>query len=101
MLLRPLMIKPIQPITEKHEQYGEVKLNKQHLKRDYPTDVLSFNIDEETPTGEYYIGDIIVNIDQAKRQCLEYGNKDFRKEIAELVEHGVLHLLGIHHKEDH
>lgn len=77
------------------------KLNKQHLKKDYPTDVLSFNIDEETPTGEYYIGDIIVNIDQAKRQSKEYGNDDFRKEIAELVEHGVLHLLGIHHKEDH
>lgn len=77
------------------------KLNKQHLKRDYPTDVLSFNIDENIPTGEYYIGDIIVNIDQAKRQSKEYGNSDFRKEIAELVEHGVLHLLGIHHKEDY
>lgn len=77
------------------------KLNKQHLKRDYPTDVLSFNIDENTPSGEYYIGDIIVNIDQAKRQSKEYGNDDYRKEIAELIEHGVLHLLGIHHKEDH
>ena len=77
------------------------KLNKKHLKKDYPTDVLSFNIDEPTPAGEYYLGDIIVNIDQAKRQCKEYGNEDFRKEIAELVEHGVLHLLGIHHKEEH
>ena len=55
------------------------KLNKKHLNKDYPTDVLSFNIDEPTPAGEYYIGDIIVNIDQAKRQCGEYGNKDFRQ----------------------
>lgn len=77
------------------------KLNKKHLGRDYQTDVLSFNIDEKLPDSKYYIGDIIVNIDQAKRQCKEYGNTDYKKEIAELVEHGVLHLLGIHHKEDH
>ena len=77
------------------------KLNKKHLNKDYPTDVLSFNIDKKTPYGEYYIGDIIVNIDQAKRQAKEYGNDDYRKEIAELIEHGALHLLGIHHKEDH
>ncbi len=76
------------------------KLNKKHLDKDYPTDVLSFHMDENTPDGEFYIGDIIVNIDQAKRQAKDYGNDDYRKEIAELVEHGVLHLLGIHHKHD-
>lgn len=75
-------------------------LNKKHLGKDYPTDVLSFNIDEELPTGEYYVGDIIVNADQAERQRKEYGNDDVRKEIAQLVEHGVLHLLGIHHEHD-
>lgn len=76
------------------------KLNKEHRKKNYPTDVLSFNIDEKIPDGTYYIGDVIVNIDQAKRQAKEYENDDVRKEIAQLVEHGVLHLLGIHHKED-
>lgn len=76
------------------------KLNKKHLNRDYPTDVLSFHMDESTPDGKFYIGDIIINIDQAKRQAAEYGNDDYRKEIAELAEHGVLHLLGIHHKHD-
>jgi len=76
------------------------KLNKKHLNKDYPTDVLSFNIDETLPNGEYYIGDIIVNVDQAKRQKDEYGNKDIRHELSDLVAHGVLHLLGIHHKHD-
>ena len=74
-------------------------MNKKHLKKDYPTDVLSFSINEKIPDGEYYIGDVIVNIDHAKRQMKNYGNKDIRHEIAELAEHGILHLLGIHHKK--
>jgi probable rRNA maturation factor len=76
------------------------KLNKKHRGKDYPTDVLSFHMDEEMPDGTYYIGDILVNIDQAKRQMKDYDNDDVRQEIAELVEHGVLHLLGIHHEHD-
>jgi probable rRNA maturation factor len=76
------------------------ELNKMHRGKDYPTDVLSFNIDDQLPNGEYYIGDIIINIDQAKRQMGEYSNNDVRIELAELAEHGVLHLLGIHHPHD-
>ena len=76
------------------------KLNKEQRGKDYPTDVLSFVMDEELPDGEFYAGDIIVNIDQAKRQMSEYNNDDVRFEISELVAHGVLHLLGIHHEED-
>ena len=75
------------------------KLNNKHLKRDYPTEVLSFSINEKLEDGTIYLGDIIVNKDQAKRQAAEYKN-DFEHEIAELVEHGVLHLLGVHHEDD-
>jgi len=74
------------------------KLNKEYLNRDYSTDVLSFNIDEDSKDG-YYLGDVIVNIDQAQRQAKEYGNS-FKEELAELAEHGVLHLLGVHHEGD-
>ena len=75
------------------------KLNKEYLDRDYPTDVLSFNMDQERDDGSYYLGDIVVNIDQAERQVVEYGNS-LEEELADLVEHGVLHLLGVHHEED-
>ena len=75
------------------------KLNKKYLKKDYPTDVLSFNIDQELEKGRYYLGDVIVNTDQAARQANEFGNT-LEQEIAELVEHGVLHLLGVHHDGD-
>lgn len=73
-------------------------LNKMHRNKDYPTDVLSFNIGEKLPSGTYYIGDVIVNVDQANRQKDEFGNDDVRKELAQLVEHGILHLMGIHHE---
>ncbi len=76
------------------------ELNKKYRDADYPTDVLSFEMDETMPNGEYYLGDILINIDQAKRQMKTYGNNDVRFEIAQLAEHGVLHLLGIHHEGD-
>jgi probable rRNA maturation factor len=74
-------------------------LNKKHLKRDYPTDVLAFEMKETLEDGDFYLGDVIVNIEQAERQASEYGNS-LKEEIAELVAHGVLHLLGVHHSGD-
>lgn len=75
------------------------KLNKKFLKRDFPTDVLSFNYDQVADDGSNYLGDVVVSVDQAKKQAKEYGN-DVKHEIAQLVEHGVLHLLGVHHADD-
>ena len=72
-------------------------LNKKHLNKDLVTDVLSFNIDEISD-DKYYLGDVIVNIDQAKRQAKEYDNT-LEEEISDLVQHGVLHLLGVHHED--
>ena len=75
------------------------ELNKKHLNRDVPTDVLSFNLNEKQEDGSLFLGDVIVNQDQAKRQASEYGNT-YEEELAELVAHGVLHLLGVHHPHD-
>jgi probable rRNA maturation factor len=75
------------------------RLNKKYLGRDYATDVLSFEIKDKQEDGSLYIGDIVVNKDQAKRQAKDYDN-DLEEEISELVGHGVLHLLGIHHDGD-
>jgi len=74
------------------------ELNKKHLGRDFPTDVLSFNANEQIEDG-YNLGDIIVNVVQAKRQASVYENS-LKEEIAQLVEHGILHLLGVHHDGD-
>ncbi len=87
-------------ITIKLAHDPEIReLNYEYLHKDHATDVLSFNMDEEQADGSYYLGDVIVNVDQAKRQAGEYGNS-MEEEIAALVEHGVLHLLGKHHEGD-
>ena len=55
------------------------------------------NIDT-SDKDDYYLGDVVVSKDQAERQAKEYGHS-IEEEIAKLVEHGVLHLFGIHHED--
>lgn len=73
-------------------------LNKKYLGRDCATDVLSFNYLDEGKEGDF-LGDIVVSTEKAKEQAPEYGNT-YEQEVADLIAHGVLHLLGVHHKND-
>lgn len=80
------------------------KVNLEQRKVDRPTDVLSFPMFErdEIPylkedDGERDIlGDIIVSIEKVREQAEEYGHS-FERELAYLVTHGMLHLLGYDH----
>jgi probable rRNA maturation factor len=71
------------------------RLNRDFLKHDYATDVLSF------PSGKTlgFIGDIAISFEHAKRQAAEYGHP-VGTEIEILMLHGVLHLLGMDHEND-
>lgn len=64
-------------------------INKKYLNHDYVTDVMSFTL-EERPTLE---GEIYVNLDRARQQAREY-NVSVANELARLVIHGTLHLIG-------
>lgn len=75
------------------------RLNKKYLGKDKPTDVLSFNIDRKLEDGTYYLGDVVVNKEQAKRQMKDFKNS-LEEEISELAAHGICHLLGLHHEHD-
>lgn len=74
------------------------KLNKQYLKKDASTDVLSFPIGEKGADGKYYLGDIVISVPQAFKQCFseEHG---LERELEFLTIHGFLHLLGYEHSE--
>ena len=64
-------------------------LNRKYLSHDYGTDVLSFCLEKKgTLEGEIYI-----NLDRARQQAKAY-NVTFRNEVARLVIHGTLHLVG-------
>jgi len=73
------------------------RLNKTYLNADRPTDVLAFSMMEgeevRSGGGEKIWGDVVISVDTAMRQAQEYNNT-FHEEIALLIVHGVLHLLG-------
>jgi len=92
------------------------ELNKEYLGEDRPTDVLSFSMrpgkpevsgerkeGEEPvfilpPDGINHLGEVIVSYPQAELQAKEHGHS-VEKEMAILVIHGVLHILGYDHAE--
>ncbi len=74
------------------------KLNKKYLKKDAPTDVLSFPMGEKSADGKFYLGDIVISVPQAFKQCFsqEHG---LERELELLTIHGFLHLLGFEHSK--
>lgn len=64
------------------------ELNKRFLRHDYPTDVLTFCLEEDTIEGEVYIC-----AETARRQANEYG-VSLTNEMMRLAAHGTLHLVG-------
>lgn len=76
------------------------QLNRRFTKRNGTTDVLSFGMREDGPDPIEYpsLGDIYVSLDQAKSQAALY-QAEFEHEVALLVAHGLLHLLGYDHRK--
>lgn len=74
-------------------------LNRDYRGKDKPTDVLSFAMREEGDPNDPILGDVIISIERAQEQALERGHL-IGVELALLLVHGVLHLLGYDHEED-
>ena len=67
-------------------------LNQQFLKKNYVTDVLSFSSNQNNCFGE-----LAICLSQIKLQAKAHGLAP-EKELAYMVLHGVLHLLGYRHE---
>jgi probable rRNA maturation factor len=63
-------------------------LNRRFLRHDYPTDIITFPLEEHPLEAE-----LVISIDTARRQAREYGVR-LREECARLAIHGTLHLCG-------
>lgn len=91
------------------------QINREYREIDKTTDVLSFpmlemkdgklqqelesvDFDHSGNSRALFLGDIILNVDQAYKQAAEYGHGRER-EVAFLCVHSVLHLLGYDHIE--
>lgn len=66
------------------------ELNLRYLQHDFPTDVLSFVLEQ---TSDELDGEIIVSADYAAREAPQYG-WTLREELLLYVIHGALHLVG-------
>lgn len=71
-------------------------LNRKWMKKDRPTDVLSFPLGDRAPDGKYYLGDIVIAVPVAARQARAKGHA-LDRELRLLAIHGFLHLLGYDH----
>lgn len=83
------------------------QLNQKYRGINGPTDVLAFSIQEggadpakfiEPPNGVRHLGEVIISYPQAFEQAEEH-EQPVEKEMAILLIHGVLHLLGYEHDE--
>lgn len=86
------------------------KLNAEYRQKDELTDVLSFPMYEDflankeeilanNPNHPILLGDIIINIEQARIQGEEFGHGLIR-EVCYLSVHSLLHLLGYDHIDE-
>lgn len=80
------------------------ELNRQFRDTDAPTDVLAFSSEESedfvTPSDlPAYLGDVIISYPRAVEQAMQEGHST-KDELALLVVHGILHLLGYDDKEE-
>lgn len=83
------------------------RLNRDYRKKDEATDVLSFAFSEDAdathfvspPDGVSRLGEVLISGQQAKRQAKEHSHP-IERELALLLSHGVLHLLGYEHEDN-
>ncbi len=84
-----------------NEQIAE--LNRKHMHREGPTDVLSFPLGEKgvydvnEETGAKMLGDIVISVEKAVEQAELYDHS-LQREIGFLTVHSMLHLLGYDHE---
>ena len=85
------------------------RINKEYRNIDKATDVLSFPMFEKEEISKIkkignkipeVFGDIVISIEQVKKQAIEYGHS-FDRELAYMIVHGFYHCMGYDHiKED-
>lgn len=87
------------------------EINRETRDIDRPTDVLSFPMlyfdengdiidsDYDMDGDVLVLGDIVISAERAKEQAEEFGHS-YKREIAFLTVHSMLHLLGYDHVDD-
>jgi len=70
-------------------------INKEFLKHDYPTDIITFDNSE----GKNISGEIYISIDTVKLNAIKY-EVTIEDEVLRIIVHGILHLCGYDDKSE-
>jgi len=75
------------------------ELNRQYLQKDRPTNILAFPMrkGEYTTLHPHLLGDLVISVETAQRQCKRFGLHPTQMIILLMV-HGILHLIGYEHE---
>ena len=82
------------------------EINREYRNKDYPADIITFAIFADTEPEERFIlddeinlGEVIIALDKVIEEA-EKQNVTKEYELAFLISHGILHLLGFDHQTD-
>ena len=79
------------------------ELNKKYLGKNRATDVMAFGQNQKPKIknqklNELGLGEVVICLREVKKNAKRYGTT-FEKELAKVLIHGILHLLGYDHEE--
>ena len=80
------------------------QINKEYRNKDYPADIITFAIFADSEEkfifdGEINLGEVIIALDKVIEEA-EKKNVSKEYELAFLISHGILHLLGFDHQTE-
>lgn len=101
--LRPVLDKIIEDYNLTNEYVNVIfmtdeellVINKEYLRHDYYTDIITFNYSEDSSILE---AELYISIDRVKENAAQYGIS-FLEELYRIVIHGFLHLAGYEDKD--
>ena len=80
------------------------EINKEYRNKDYPADIITFAIFADSEEkfifdGEINLGEVIIALDKVQEEAIKKGVTK-EHELAFLISHGILHLLGFDHQTE-
>ena len=80
------------------------EINREYREKDYPADIITFAIFADSEEkfifdGEVNLGEVIIALDKVEEEAKKKGTSK-EHELAFLISHGILHLLGFDHQTE-
>ncbi len=80
------------------------EINREYRNKDYPADIITFAIFADSEEkfifdGEINLGEVMIALDKVQEESDKKGTT-FDHELAFLISHGIMHLLGFDHQTE-